>query len=57
MPNGSGGRASRRHRLLSIAFGLAVLGVMVAVVARHREEFVAAVASGPVCVLVVRVAL
>ena len=57
MPNGRGGRASRRHRLLSIAFGLAVLGVMVAVVARHREEFVAAVASAPVWVLLVAVAL
>jgi hypothetical protein len=52
-----GPRTTRRHRLLSIAFGLAVLAALVAVVARHRDEFAAAVTGAPAWVLVVATAL
>ena len=47
------GRKSRRHRVLSILFGVAVCAALVAVVARHRDDFVTAVSSAPVWVLAV----
>ena len=57
MRPGAGTRASRRQTLLSIAFALGVLAALVAVVARHREEFVEAVGSAPAWVLVTATAL
>jgi uncharacterized membrane protein YbhN (UPF0104 family) len=54
---GTGRRTSRRNTLLSIAFGLAVAAVLIAVIARHRDEFLASVGSAPVWVLVVATAL
>jgi uncharacterized membrane protein YbhN (UPF0104 family) len=50
-------RVSRRQKFFSIAFGAAVLAAIVAVVARHRDEFIAAVGSAPAWVLVVATAL
>ena len=53
----SGTRANRRHTLLSILFGLGVLAALVAVILRHREEFVESIGSAPAWVLVTAVAL
>ncbi len=57
VPDNNGRRTRRRKRLFSIAFGVVVLAALVAVVARHRDEFVTAVAGAPAWVLVVTVAL
>ncbi len=57
MRRDGGRRASRRHTVLSVAFGAAVLAALVAVVARHREEFTAAIGSAPAWVLLVAVGL
>lgn len=45
-------RNSRRQTFVSIAFALAALAALVAVIARHRDEFVEAVGSAPVWVLI-----
>ena len=50
-------RPSRRRTLASIAIGLGVTAALVAVVLRHREEFVTAVGAAPVWVLLVAIAL
>jgi uncharacterized membrane protein YbhN (UPF0104 family) len=50
-------RPSRRRTLLSVAFGLVVLGVLVAAIARHRDEFATAVGSAPAWVLAAATAL
>ncbi len=54
---GSSRRTGRRQTLLSVVFGIGVLAALVAVIARHREEFVEAVGSAPVWVLVIATAL
>ena len=53
----SGTGASRRHTLLSIVFGLGVLAALVAVILRHRDEFLESIGSAPAWVLVTAVAL
>ncbi len=57
MRGSTGTRRSRRQTLLSVAFGLGVLGALVAVVLRHREDFLEAVESAPAWVLVAATAL
>lgn len=51
MQQEAGRRTSRRRTLFSVLVGGAVLGVLVAVVARRREEFLTALGSAPLWVL------
>ena len=57
MERGASTRAGQRRTLLSIVFGVAVLAALVAVILRHREEFLEAVGSAPAWVLVTATAL